>query len=385
MLQSLLEKKFLNTLEKIEYGSVEIVTPEGRCYCFEGTKPGAHAHLQLLSWNVLINLSLRGDIGFAEDYRNGLWHSYDLTGLFQVVFQNEAALGPYIQGGKIAQFVARLTRMFDANTLRGSRRNIAAHYDLGNEFYSLWLDPSMTYSAALFADKSEGLETAQNRKYDRILDRFGQRPGDIIEVGCGWGGFAQRAAEQDHRVKGITLSKEQHSYAQKRVKQQADIVLEDYRKQQGKFDYIVSIEMFEAVGERFWQTYFSKLGSLMKRGGKAVIQTITIDESLFEQYRKSGDMIRSFIFPGGMLPSPARFEQEVAKSGLKMTDRFAFGADYGLTMRHWLASFEAARDKVAELGFDEGFIRVWRFYLASCIACFESGRINVMQMELQHA
>lgn len=386
MKNALLEKRFLTSLDKLEYGSAEIVTPEGKTYRFKGGKPGARAHLKLHSWNVVLNLSLRGDIGFAEDYRNGLWESDDLVELFLCAFQNEPVLTPYIQGGTIGRVAAWLVNQLDANTLRGSRRNIAAHYDLGNDFYSLWLDQTMTYSSALFSSPSEALESAQHRKYDRILDSLGSQPGKVLEIGCGWGGFAERAVSQrDHYVKGITLSTQQYAYAKQRVEKQAEFVLEDYRKQDGVFDYIVSIEMFEAVGERYWKTYFSKMRQLLKDGGKAMVQTITIDNQLFDRYRKGSDMIRSFIFPGGMLPSPNRFSQEAQYAGLKITDQFMFGQDYALTLRQWLMRFDTAKERIGKLGFDDGFIRIWRFYLATCIASFETARINVMQVELRHA
>lgn len=386
MFDTLLEKRFLTSLEHLHYGSAEIITPEGKTYRFKGAQPGAHAHLKIHQWSVVLNLSLRGDIGFAEDYRSGLWESNDLVSLFLCAFQNEAVLNPYIQGGTIGRMAAWLANRLDANTMRGSRRNIASHYDLGNQFYALWLDPSMTYSSALFSNTSENLQAAQLNKYDRILQRLGKESGRILEIGCGWGGFAERAVDMgDHHVRGITLSKEQHAYAQRRIQRQANFVLEDYRKQEGKFDHIVSIEMFEAVGERYWRTYFSKLASLLKSSGKAVVQTITIDDAMFDRYRKGSDMIRSFIFPGGMLPSPSRFATEAEHAGLKLTDRFTFGQDYALTLRHWLARFDAARSQISALGFDEGFIRLWRFYLATCIAGFETKRIDVMQVEMQHA
>ena len=244
----------------------------------------------------------------------------------------------------------------------------------------------MSYSSALFRHDGESLEQAQYRKYDRMLERLGTNSGSLLEVGCGWGGLAERAITQnDFDVKGITLSEEQHAYAQQRLGDDATIALEDYRSQDGKYDHIISIEMFEAVGEKFWPVYFNKLQSLLKHKGKAVIQTITIGEPFFERYRRGGDMLRSFIFPGGMLPSPTRFAEEASRAGLRVTDQFAFGKDYALTLKHWLKRFEESLPQIRLLGFDESFIRVWRFYLAVCIAGFASGRTDVMQMELQHA
>ena len=244
----------------------------------------------------------------------------------------------------------------------------------------------MTYSAAIYKDQNETLEQAQHNKYDRIVDCLNQNSGSLLEVGCGWGGFAERAQDKgDFGIKGITLSEEQHDYARDRLGQKANIVLEDYRHQNGKFDNLVSIEMFEAVGERYWPTYFNKIGDLLSKNGKAVIQTITMNEHDFPRYRRGGDFIRSYIFPGGMLPSPSRFREEAEKAGLKAGNESYFGQDYATTLEHWLKDFEAKRDEVKALGFDDGFIRLWRFYLAACVAGFRTGRTDVMQVELAHA
>ena len=243
----------------------------------------------------------------------------------------------------------------------------------------------MTYSSAIFADDQEDLTKAQHRKYDRIIDRLANS-GRVLEIGCGWGGFAERALEKrDYAIKGLTISDEQHAFATQRLDGKAQIALEDYRAQSGRYDHIVSIEMFEAVGEHYWPLYFRKLKSLLSGDGNALIQTITIGEDYFERYRQGADAIRTFIFPGGMLPSPKRFEEESVKAGFKLVDAFAFGQDYARTLEIWLQRFEERLAEVRALGFDEKFIRMWRFYLTSCIASFRIGRTNVMQMELQHA
>ena len=384
MFEKRMIRQFLNCLDHIEYGSALVVTPDGRQYSFAGPQPGPHATLYIRNSLVIAALACRGDIGFAEAYREGWWDSDDLTALFLVALQNEQAFDRYLYGGIFGKPLSRLAYLLHRNTLSGSRRNIQAHYDLGNEFYALWLDPTMTYSSALFAP-GDDLTDAQHRKYDRITERL-PSSGRLLEVGCGWGGFAERALERgDYGIKGLTISEAQHEYANRRLGGRAEIVLEDYRLQQGRYNQIVSIEMFEAVGEQFWPTYFSKIKSLLAERGKAVIQTITIGDPYFERYRTSGDPIRSFIFPGGMLPSPARFEAASREAGLRVTDRFAFGEDYARTMEQWLQRFEQRLDEVRSLGFDERFIRLWRFYLTSCIASFRSGRTDVMQMELQHA
>lgn len=385
MLQGQIIKHFLETFRHVAHGAVQITMPDGKIYDFLGTHDGAHADLVVHDIRAITAFAQKGDIGFAESYRDGWWDSQDLTALFLFGLQNEAALDRYIYGSFLARIAARFAYIFTRNTLGGSKKNIHAHYDLGNDFYSLWLDPSMTYSSAIFAGESESLASAQDRKYDRIIERL-NCSGRLLEIGCGWGGFAERAlAKGDYNIKGLTISEQQHQYATKRLGGDAVISLEDYRLQQGKYDQIVSIEMFEAVGEQFWPVYFSRVKSLLADKGKAVVQTITIKDQYFERYRRSGDAIRTFIFPGGMLPSPERFVQASHQSGLAVTDQFAFGKDYALTLKHWLERFENRLDEVKNLGFDEPFIRMWRFYLTCCIASFTVGRTGVMQMELRHA
>ncbi|MDX1950096.1 MAG: cyclopropane-fatty-acyl-phospholipid synthase family protein [Rickettsiales bacterium] len=381
--------KLLKSLEEIKYGVLELTTPEGKKYIFEGKEEGPRADIKIHDLSIITNAVAKGDVGFAEDYRDGKWDSDNLSSLLYLIIKNDSVFDEYFYGNSIYKYIAKLYYFFNSNTLRGSKRNIHAHYDLGNEFYSLWLDETMTYSSAIFKNKNEDLSQAQNNKYDRILDIIGNKSCNILEIGCGWGGFAERAVrEGDHKIKGITISNQQYNFAKERISnicQNSNIVIEDYRKQNGKFDNIVSIEMFEAVGEKYWPIYFSKIASLLKDKGQAIIQTITIKDDLFEAYRKSGDMIRSFIFPGGMLPSQARFEHEANKAGLKISDKFDFGTHYALTLDKWLKNFDAQIRKIKMLGFDEKFIRIWRLYLSTCIASFSSERTNVMQVSLGHA
>lgn len=385
MFGKLASDQLFKRLDSLESGTLTLTTPDGKTRIFEGKVAGEKAHLQIRDWDVISNMMTKGDIGFAEDYRAGKWQADNLIDLSALGLKNKKALDRLVMGSRVSRTASMFSYLLKRNTLKGSRRNIHEHYDLGNSFYSLWLDPSMTYSSALYKGR-ETLEQAQNNKYDRIIDCLGTNSGKILEVGCGWGGFAERAHHRgDYGLKGITLSEEQHAYAANRTKGYADIVLEDYRHQTGTYDRIVSIEMFEAVGEKFWPVYFSKLGSLMKQSGKAVIQTITINDTDFERYRNSGDFIRSFIFPGGMLPSPSRFRQEAAKAGMKVDNQFFFGLDYAQTLADWLARFDAKRDEVKALGFDDGFIRLWRFYLAACAGGFKAGRTDVMQVEVSHA
>lgn len=386
MLAKIASDKLFKRLDTIDTGTLSLTTPDGKTRVFEGKNPGETADIELHDWSVVTNIIRKGDVGFAEDYRAGNWKTDDLTALTTLGLNNRAALNRLVMGGNFSRTISMLSYLLKLNSVKGSKKNIHAHYDLGNDFYKLWLDPSMTYSSAIYKNETDNLESAQHNKYDRILDCMEQDSGSLLEVGCGWGGFAERAQDRgDFDIRGVTLSEEQHAYANNRLGKKADIVLEDYRHQDGKFDNIVSIEMFEAVGEKYWPTYFNKIGSLLSEKGKAVIQTITIHEGDFENYRRGGDFIRSYIFPGGMLPSVPRFRDEVVKAGMTSGNEFYFGQDYARTLEAWLKTFDEKKEDVKALGFDDGFIRLWRFYLAACVAGFRTGRTDVMQVELSHA
>ena len=375
---------FFRKLRILDTGTFNVILPDGTRHVFEGKNSGENATLKLHDNNVIRNLFFKGDIGFAEDYRAGKWETDDLIALIKVSLMNKAALERMINGSALLRLFYRISYLFRLNSLRGSKKNIHAHYDLGNDFYQLWLDPSMTYSSAIFNNNQETLEQAQYNKYDRIIDNLGRNSGRLLEIGCGWGGFAEQVQTKgDFAVKGITLSEEQYHYAQNRLGKNADIVIEDYRKQDGKFDNVVSIEMFEAVGERYWKIYFEKLASILNKGGRAVIQTITINEQDFENYRRGGDYIRTYIFPGGMLPNPSRFKQELEKAGLKLKETFPFAESYAKTLEQWLENFDKKYDEIKALGFDDGFIRLWRFYLAGCSAAFAVEKTNVMQAVIE--
>lgn len=386
MLARIAADRLLKKFDSLESGTLDIVLPNGKKESFGGKKPGIKASLKLNDWKVMSNLALRGDSGFAQDYQDGSWETDNLQNLLTFGLVNEKATSQFISGSQAYNALSRISYLFRRNSISGSRRNIHAHYDLGNEFYKVWLDEGMTYSSAIFNDPSESLTDAQNNKYDRILNHLGKGSGKILEVGCGWGGFAERAADRHgFSVRGVTISNAQYDYAAARLGKKAQIDLKDYRLLDGVFDHIVSIEMFEAVGEQYWNTYFSKLKSLLNKDGKAMIQTITIADDKFEKYRSGGDVIRNYIFPGGMLPSPSRFRMAAEKAGLHQTDSFHFGLDYARTLEMWLEKFDKERATIKAQGFDDGFIRMWRFYLASCIAGFRTGRISVMQAELKHA
>ncbi|MGA0025636.1 MAG: class I SAM-dependent methyltransferase [Burkholderiales bacterium] len=379
-------------LSQLRCGSIELHCPDGRKLSFTGTSPGPQSTLILHDWNVCGDMLSRGDIGLAEAYIAGRADSADLMQLLLLGALNEQAIEQAIHGRWWATLAYRLRHWLRPNSRRGSRRNIHAHYDLGNDFYGQWLDSGMTYSAALFeGDTGRSLEHAQNAKYARILDRLGARPGQhILEVGCGWGGFAEHAAHAGCRVTGITISQAQLEYARQRIaaaglQDRVELRLLDYRDLDGQFDHVVSIEMFEAVGERYWPGYFAMLRDRLRPGGRAVLQSITIADAKFERYRSGTDFIQQYIFPGGMLPSPRRFRDVAAGQGLVVTEMHDFGPDYAETLRCWHERFNAAATRVQELGFDQRFMRTWRFYLAYCEAGFRAQATGVTQALLQHA
>jgi len=378
----------LALLGRIGHGRVEVALPDGSLRALGGGAPVAR--LEVADWGVFGAALRRGDIGFAEAFIDGRWSSPDLAQLLTVIARNRAAIERAVYGGFWGQFAYRLRHAFNANTRRGSRRNIAAHYDLGNDFYALWLDPSMTYSSALFeGDAVQPLAAAQAAKYRRILERLAPRPGDhILEIGCGWGALAEMAARDfGCRVTGLTLSEEQHAYAEARmhragVADRVDIAFRDYRDERGSYDHVVSIEMYEAVGERYWPAYFDTIARVLRPAGKAIVQAITIDERLFDRYRAGTDFIQQHVFPGGMLASPERFRAESGRAGLEVTDAHAFGPDYAETLRRWRHAFLRQLPQVRAQGYDERFVRLWEFYLAYCEAGFTTKCTDVYHFEL---
>lgn len=379
----------LEIFDRLDGGALAIELPDGT-HLRAGHGPLV-AHLRVRDHAVFDETLARGDIGFGESWMDGLWETDDLTGLLTLLSRNRARIGEAIYGRMFRMLGHRLSHLLRANTRAGSRRNIEAHYDLGNDFYALWLDPSMTYSAAVFDTPAESLHDAQLRKYRRILGELGAQAGQtILEVGCGWGGFAEVAAtEFGCRVLGITLSPSQLAFAQARAERggfadRVDFALCDYRDVRGQYDHVVSIEMIEAVGERFWPTYFAQLSTLLKPGGRCVVQAITIADALFKRYRRGTDFIQRYIFPGGMLPSPAEVGRQAQGAGLAVVGDFAFGRDYARTLAHWHCSFETQWPVIKAQGFDERFRRMWRFYLAYCEAGFETGDIDVHHYVFAH-
>lgn len=385
MFEKSIKKNLLQSTKEIVYGEIFLTTPEGETLHHKGSKAGETADLKLKDWRTVVNLKFKSDIGFSADYRDGYWETSDLKSLIRFGIDNEEAFSQYMKPNIFYKILQKLSYLTKRNSIEQSKKNIYEHYDLGNDFYSLWLDKTMTYSSALYRSNEETLEQAQVNKYENILKTFDKKEGTILEVGCGWGGFAEVATAQGYSIKGITLSTEQHDYAEQRLAgSKADIVIEDYRIQEGLYDYIVSIEMIEAVGRKYWNTYFSKLKSLLKKDGKIVIQSILIDDNLFDDYAAGTDMIRTFIFPGGFLPSLKQINTELKKVGLKCTNKELFGKDYAKTLNIWDNNFIAKENELIKLGFDKRFQRMWRFYLTSCSAAFDHGRIDVAQLEITH-
>jgi cyclopropane-fatty-acyl-phospholipid synthase len=373
----------------VKSGYLLLTLPDGRTEHFGIASDNLHADLHILDWGVFREVLKHGDIGFAESYIRGQWNTTNLKAILEIAIRNRTLLEKAIYGSWFGSLLYRFRHRMRNNSKSGSRKNIHAHYDLGNPFYSLWLDPSMTYSSAWFSgDLQLPLAEAQSNKYRRILasiDATAEKR--ILEIGCGWGGFIEEAAQAGCHVTGLTLSHEQKKFAEARLEKQgliSEIRFQDYRDCKEQFDGIASIEMFEAVGENHWEQYFKTIASSLKPGGKACIQTIVIAEELFERYRTSTDFIQQYVFPGGMLPSKSVFKEYAARAGLRVDDEFAFGADYAKTLCIWYESFNRQLDEVHQLGFDEAFIRLWNFYLMYCAAGFSERNIDVVQFTLIH-
>jgi cyclopropane-fatty-acyl-phospholipid synthase len=376
----------LKALDRVAVGHLTVRLPDGstRVYGTPGTDPSAV--LEIKHETFFRRVLMGGDIGFAEAYMEGLCDSPDLAALISLLAENEKQLGAVSRNNALANLALRLLHWRRDNSRDGAKRNIHAHYDLGNSFYRLWLDPSMTYSSALYGDDAlRGLEAAQSAKYERILQRIGARQGDsILEIGCGWGGFAEAAAKRGMRVTGVTISREQLAFARERVDRagvggNVDLQFRDYRDIEGRYNHIVSIEMIEAVGERYWPDYFDVLRRHLMSGGSALVQAIVIAEEMFESYRKRPDFIQTYIFPGGMLLTRDGIADQCRRAGLKVAELYSFGLDYARTLETWLGRFDNVSDQVAKLGFDERFRRMWRYYLAYCAAGFSTRRTDVLQ------
>jgi cyclopropane-fatty-acyl-phospholipid synthase len=381
-LEALIAGLLSRVLRRVRYGRLVVRTPGGARLVFEGEAPGPQAEFELHGWRAARRLLLGGHIGFAESYMDGEWSSPDLTALIELVARN-SELETSIGGAAALRWIKRLRHGARANTRSGSRRNIEAHYDLGNEFYALWLDETMTYSSALYATGRESLEQAQALKIARISDLLDARDGQsVLEIGCGWGALACALARRGAKVTGLTLSPSQLAFARARVEReglapQVDLRLEDYRDARGAYDRIVSIEMIEAVGEKYWPVYFSALRDRLKPGGEAVLQVITIAQDRFAEYRRATDFIQHYVFPGGMLPTKEILEAQARAAGLRLVSQETFAESYAVTLLEWRRRFHRAWPSVAALGFDQRFRKLWDYYLSYCEAGFRSGAIDV--------
>ena len=380
---------FIKMLERLDCGRLNLTLPNEETLVFRGKQTGIEAHLHIKNWSAVNKILQSGDIGVAECYRDGWIDSNNMLDVLLLALANEDALDKALYGNFLGTILYRMRHWLNRNTKANSQKNIHAHYDIGNDFYKLWLDESMTYSSAYFANNNTNLKSAQYAKYDRLLQQLNVKAGDhILEIGCGWGAFAEYAATQyGCFVTGISLSKEQLAYANARIKDSpvADKIhfkYCDYRDLKGTYDAIVSVEMLEAVGEEWWPTYFNKVATCLRQGGKAAIQTITIANHRFEDYRRKTDFIQQYIFLGGMLPSPQKLMHHSQAAHLKVDDYFDFGLDYAHTLKQWREKFDSQLTAIRQQGFDEAFIKIWRFYYWYCEAGFLTQRTSVCHLVL---
>ncbi|RVT84143.1 class I SAM-dependent methyltransferase [Rhodobacteraceae bacterium CCMM004] len=372
---------------QMEGGRLDFVLPDGRRFRAEGAGPGPAAELHIRNPDLFARLIREGDLGFCEAYLDGWWSTPDLQAFMDLLHLGGDDVYDGFPGMGLLRAYERLRFWMNRNSRRQAKKNISHHYDLGNAFYGLWLDDTMTYSSAKFDTGQESLEAAQIAKYASMVDEMGARPGDhVLEIGCGWGGFAEYAArDRGLRVTGLTISQEQHDYAQARIARaglsdRVEIKMQDYRDERGSYDGIASIEMFEAVGEKYWPVYFDAVRERLKPGRNATLQIITVEDRRWEVYRRGVDFIQKYIFPGGMLPAPRVLRAEVERAGLRVARSVEFGESYSQTLRRWHETFNARWDDVADLGFDDRFRRMWDFYLTSCAAAFHSGICDVTQI-----
>ncbi|HET7793304.1 MAG TPA: cyclopropane-fatty-acyl-phospholipid synthase family protein [Rhizobacter sp.] len=378
-------------LKHLKHGTLDVQLPDGGQLRFGTAATGElRASIRLRNWKACAAALKSGDIGFAESFIDGDWSTPDLASLLRLFIANRDEIERVVYGSWWGSLLYRARHLFNRNSRRGSKKNIHAHYDLGNEFYRLWLDPTMNYSSAWFeGDRSGSLVDAQWAKVRRTLAECGVQPGQrVLELGCGWGAVAECAAREfGAHVTGVTLSSEQLAWGQQRLKDaglEGELRFQDYRDiDDAPFDAIVSVEMFEAVGREYWPSFFDTLKRQLKPGGKACVQSITIRDDLFERYVKSTDFIQQYIFPGGLLPSPSAFRAAAAKAGLKVVNELSFGEDYAETLKRWRERFLAEDTRVRQLGFDTRFMRIWEFYLGYCEAAFATGNTGVMQFTLQ--
>ena len=376
-------------LGKMESGRLDIGLPDGRVFRSEGAKPGPVARVDIHDPDVFARLIREGELGFSDAYLEGGWSTPDLRAFMDLVHLGTETVYDDFTGKFLVQAYEKLRFWLQRNHRKQARKNISYHYDLGNDFYAAWLDDTMTYSSALFETGQESLEKAQIAKYPSMVDEMGVKPGDhVLEIGCGWGGFAEYAAkERGLRVTGLTISQEQLKYARQRIKKaglsgQVELKLQDYRDERGQYDGIASIEMFEAVGQKYWPVYFETVRERLKPGAQATLQIITVADRRWEVYKNGVDFIQKYIFPGGMLPSPTILRAQIAQAGLQVVRSKEFGPSYDLTLRRWYDTFNERWDQIAAMGFDERFRRMWNYYLTACGAAFDTGNCDVTQITI---
>jgi len=379
-----------NLCSKLNTGRLDFELPDGRVFRVEGSKSGPVAYVKINDNDIFARLIRDGDLGFSEAYMDGAWDSPDLQAFMDFVHADNGDLYDGFPGMGLVRKWEQFRFWLQSNSKKQARKNISHHYDLGNDFYGLWLDDTMTYSSAIFEQGDNSLEMAQRAKYASMVDQMGAQPGDhILEIGCGWGGFAEYAAkERGLKVTGLTISQEQLKYAQKRMEKNGlqdlvELKLQDYRDETGTYDGIASIEMFEAVGQKYWPIYFDKVKECLKPGKNATLQIITIQDARWDVYRNTVDFIQKYIFPGGMLPSPTVLRQEVGKAGLEVEKSIEFGKSYAQTLRMWHDTFNDRWDQIEKMGFDDRFRRMWNFYLTSCASTFEYGNCDVTQITIK--
>ena len=376
---------------RLNNGRLDFRLPDGRRFRAQGRNPGFVGEMHVADPDAFARLVREGELGFADSYIDRGWDTPDLQALLDLIQDDNEDLYQGFPGMAMIRAYERLRFWLQRNTKAQAKKNIAAHYDLGNDFYALWLDGSMTYSSALFRTGQESTEQAQEQKYASMVDQMGVGPGDhVLEIGCGWGGFAEyAAAKRGLRVTGLTISQEQHDFAVARIaraglSEQVEIKLQDYRDEAGRYDGVASIEMFEAVGEKYWPTYFNTLRRVLTPGRLATLQIITLAEHRFETYRKGVDFIQKYIFPGGMLPSKTVLRHQIDQAGLDLRNQVGFGESYSITLRRWYDSFNGAWGRIEPMGFDDRFRRMWNFYLTSCAAAFHSGNCDVIQVTVEN-
>jgi cyclopropane-fatty-acyl-phospholipid synthase len=376
--------------KRLGRGRLDIVLPDGRRFRVQGSKAGPAAEIHIHDPDSFARLIREGDLGFCDAYLEGGWSTPDLLAFMDLIHEGNETVYDGYPAMRMVRLCEQLRFWWQSNSRGQARKNIQYHYDLGNDFYRLWLDETMTYSSALFRTGQESLEAAQIAKYASMVDRMGAKPGDhVLEIGCGWGGFAEYAArDRGLRVTGLTISQAQHDFASARIARaglsdRVEIKLLDYRDERGTYDGVASIEMFEAVGEKYWPVYFDTLRERLKPGRNATLQIITVDDRRWHVYKRGVDFIQKYIFPGGMLPSPSVLRAEISRAGLGLVHSFEFGQSYSQTLRRWHETFNARWDEVARMGFDQRFKRMWDFYLTSCAASFRGGNCDVTQITVQ--